>query len=281
MCVPVRKGVEGHGTACIACMGSCVVGFSTARLEVFCEDGSSAAANTHVSGYPPPDASARPCLDPRIARRLPAGAPHVRRKASHACAAGDVLTVDNVHIAKVTVIDNMHDVHALFTALLGVRHPAPGAAEHSRAVRSWEQFSLLGGWATLPLADKLKALEGKACYELFVFLRFADQAFFEEHVRPLLAQRVASERDAMTLILTGDKAALRARMRDMGAVSRMTAFEVLLTAAELGDAAMLRSVVRRWKPEESLSDLRKWCALATNPLPCTLYTNTALQTAMF
>lgn len=237
-------------------------GFSVARLEVFCADGSCAAAQTQVACDPPPAASARPCVDPRAGRRLPPGAPHTRRKQAHACAVGETLTVGNVHVAKVTIVDNMHDVHAMFTALLGLERPAfAGRSPGCGPQDVWKKFALVGSWGGLSEEEKLKAVEDKACYELFLFLRFGDEPFFNARVQPLLAQRAPSERDVMTLILTGDTADLRVRMGDMRAVSRMTALEVVLAAAVLRDAAMLRAAASRWRSTEADRRLRQWCGL--------------------
>lgn len=246
--------------------------FSVAGLVIFCADGSSAAAQTHVCCEPPLPPSKRPRTDPRAGRRLPPDAPHVRRKRAVACSAGDTLTVDNARTADITIIDCMHDVHALFAALIQaplVRHDALGAvgAVHARVPswsvghQAWQEFSFLGGWDTLALTAKLELLEKKACYELFLFLRYADEPFFLEHVKPLLAMRTPSERDAMTLILVSDTDALAARMRDMHAVSRMTALEVLLAAAELRDAAVLRAAALRWRTPPADRELQQWYAM--------------------
>eukprot|EP00892_Ulva_mutabilis_P008268 jgi/Ulvmu1/5813/UM025_0070.1 len=236
--------------------------FSVARLVVFATDGSFAAAQAAVHRSSGPPASPRPRLDPRVGRRLPPDAPHIRQKSAVVCAATETLTIDNAHAADVTIIDSMHDVHALFSALMRVRRGTESLRGVHAAQRSadsaWQEFAFLGTWGTLSLPDKLKKLDEKACYELFLFLKFADEGFFAEHVRPLLAMRAPSERDTMTLILTHDTDALAACMRDMHAVSRMTALEVLLAAAELGDPAMLRAAALRWRTPPALRELQQW-----------------------
>lgn len=241
-------------------------GFSVATLTVFCSAGSVAAAQAHVHCDPAPPPSAQPCVDPREGRRLPPDVPHVRCKRAVACAVGETLAVADVMAADVTVIDSMHDIYALFAALMRIEHPRTlRAARHLTPHGAWAECAFLADWSTFAHETKLKMLADKPCYELFLFVKFCDEAFFLAHVVPLLAMRAPSEHDTMSLILTADTDALAPRMRDMHAVSRMTPLEVLLAGAVLRDAAVLRSAVMRWRLPRANRVLRQWCVADSDP----------------
>ncbi|MGL5018194.1 MAG: hypothetical protein ACRDBP_08685, partial [Luteolibacter sp.] len=51
------------------------------------------------------------------------------------------------------------------------------------------EFVFLSDWPTFPEAKKLELLSTHACHEFHLFLARKDMAFFEKHVKPLLAQK--------------------------------------------------------------------------------------------
>lgn len=111
--------------------------------------------------------------------------------------------------------------------------------------------------------EKHRILDDKACYELFLFLKFADRALFDAAVAPMLRMRAGNEVDIMTMILLEDSEGLERAFADMHVVSRASAVEGILAAAVMKRKEMLMRIAMECSGRISDRKLEKWYVLYT------------------
>jgi hypothetical protein len=120
---------------------------------------------------------------------------------------------------------------------------------------------LLRRWGDLSDVERQRTLHNKACYELFLFLKFADRPLFDAAVAPMLRMRVPSEVDVMTMILLEDSEGLERAFGDMHVTSHASAIEHLLAAAVMRRKDMLKRIVLECSGSPSDRELAQWYEL--------------------
>lgn len=124
---------------------------------------------------------------------------------------------------------------------------------------------MLNRWGQISGEQKRAILDDKASYELFLFLKFADRAFFDTTVAPMLRMRAPCEVDVMTMILLEDAVGLARAFADMHVVSRATTVEGILAAAVMQRKDMLRRIALECSGSLSDRKLEQWC------VPCSKF----------
>ncbi|MBI4605992.1 MAG: hypothetical protein HY721_28845 [Planctomycetes bacterium] len=114
--------------------------------------------------------------DLRLAEGLEPRAHAVEKKDIELVDAGSELVVPDIASAEVEVYDSLARVHALYVTLTG----DPSLAEFAFAVR----------WPQLKPEEKREKYSRFACHELNFFLFKKDPAFFEEVVKPTIANKL-------------------------------------------------------------------------------------------
>jgi hypothetical protein len=147
----------------------------------------------------------------------------------------------------------MLTMHMHFTLL------PPCCAANLNCIQS--SHVLLRRWGDLSDVEKQRTLRDKACYELFLFLKFADRPLFDAAVAPMLHMRVPSEVDVMTMILLEDSESLERAFGDMHVVSQASAIEHLLAAAVMRRKDMLKRIVLECSGSPSDRQLEQWYVL--------------------
>ncbi len=91
--------------------------------------------------------------------------------------AGGSAVVQDAATARIETYDSLGDVYRLFATLSGNS--------------DLQRFAFLLRWPELTAEQKRRAYEGHACHELHVFLHQKDPEFFEQVVRPYLANKAS------------------------------------------------------------------------------------------
>ncbi len=123
----------------------------------------------------PLSASETPLRDRRIARPLDPKAHHLATRSAAVLAKGATASIENLLDADWRAFTTLTEAHQFLYGM--------SAADRLR------EFIFLTEWPTFDEAKKLDLLSQHACHELHLFLARKDRAFFEKHVKPLLAQK--------------------------------------------------------------------------------------------
>ncbi len=140
-------------------------------VHVLALDGEQAIYDTHIREERPLEPRARhlaAALDPRehmIEER------HIEFVPAHGTS-----TIDDLRTTRVTPLDSLAAVHRLFLTISQSDDMA--------------RFAFVVRWPVLTRAEQLDAYARFACHELHFFLHEKDPAFFDEIVRPFLAQKL-------------------------------------------------------------------------------------------
>lgn len=148
-----RAAFEGMGALTIYCVDP---GATSSRRLALAE-----------AAEPPKDLRLRPGLDPErhaIERKDVLGLP-----------AGETLTVDDLATARVEIVDTLGKAYRYLLAL--------GDDPTLR------EFGFVARWHELSPAEKRAKYSKYACHELHLFLYWKDRAFFDEVVKPYLANK--------------------------------------------------------------------------------------------
>ncbi|WAC18233.1 hypothetical protein OVA24_13400 [Luteolibacter sp. SL250] len=179
-----------------------------------------------------------PLRDRRIARPLDPAAHHLATRSAA------VLTKDAE-----AAIENLLDAEwRAFTTLEEAHQYLYGATNDDRL----REFAFLTEWPQLDEKKKLEMLSAHACHELHLFLARKDRAFFDKHVKPMLAQK--PEKVFMDdLLLERD---LKGYLRPY-AWQRLNAAEKALLARALPEARerVARELSLRWQLEAPSPDM--------------------------
>lgn len=116
-----------------------------------------------------------PLRDRRLARPLDAAKHHVGTRRAAALAKGAEAAIESVIDADWRAFTTLAEAHQFLF----------GATGDARL----NDFLPLLDWPSLDEPAKLAFLSGHACHELHLFLARKDAAFFEKHVKPMLAEK--------------------------------------------------------------------------------------------
>ena len=193
--------------------------------------------------------------------------------------AGHVITVRDVPSAKLSIIDSLAKLHALFCDLLPLADRL--GPVNTATAAEWKAWSFLADWPSLDDNAKRSLVDKHASYELFFFIKQTDPAFFASNVRPYLAMRLPSECDAMTAILLDDTAHLGKILDDVRQLLNLTPLEKLLAARALKLSAALGATVATAElAAQEDSDCTAWYGFP-NPVVATLHTLLYLRSDPF
>ncbi len=222
--VPGSNGVISIPRAALGCR--------TELFAVLCDGENWAARELAL-----PDAPMQP-RDRALRRALPADQHLVERQIVTPLTAQGKLAIEDVRSTRLEIYDSLGKVYRLFKAL-----------SDNAELR---EFAFVVEWPGLPDAKKRELYAKHACHELDMFLYRKDPAFFNQVVRPFLAQKKDKQ-------LVDDWLLGRDLTRNLEpwAFQRLNAFERILLARRLADhqAAIARHIRDRYElltpnPEE-------------------------------
>ncbi|PRQ04207.1 hypothetical protein ENSA5_09910 [Enhygromyxa salina] len=121
-----------------------------------------------------PEVEAAP-RDLRLDNGLAPDGHFVKRKQRTGLAPGATLTLDDIHTAKLEVVDTLAKAHALLLTLSNDSH--------------LREFEFVTRWPSLSPEDQRSKYSKYACHELSLFLSRKDPAFFAAHIQPYLANK--------------------------------------------------------------------------------------------
>jgi len=139
-------------------------------VEVIAADASS--KHQRILPLVPSDLSLR---DRRLARPLDVAKYHVGTRRAAALAKGAEASIESMIEADWRAFTTLAEAHAFLAGASGDPN--------------LEKFRPLLEWPSLDEAAKLAFLSEHACHELHLFLARKDRAFFDKHVKPLLAEK--------------------------------------------------------------------------------------------
>lgn len=174
--------------------------------------------------------------DRRLAQSLDPAKPHSQRKEVTVLTAGRALTIEDTRGSELQIYDTLGGVFGLFRAL----NPDPKLAE----------FAWVLEWPKLKPEDKRAKYSEFACHELSMFLWRKDPAFFNEVIRPYLANK--KDKTFIDDFLVG---------ADLSSYLEPSRF-LLLNAAE---RALLASRIKDASANISREARERWELLPPNP----------------
>ena len=114
-------------------------------------------------------------LDQRLRKGLDPAGKFLREKKVSVLARGETFTVDDIRSSKFEIYDSLSKVQTLFHTL--------------NKDQALVEFSFLSHWHRLKSEEKRTLLSKHGCHELHFFIHQKDRAFFDEVVRPFLANK--------------------------------------------------------------------------------------------
>jgi len=179
-----------------------------------------------------------PLRDRRIARPLDPSAHHLATRSAAVLAKGAEAAIENLLDAEWRAFTTLEEAHQYLY----------GATNDDRL----REFAFLTEWPELEEKKKVELLSAHASHEFHLFLARKDKAFFDKHVKPLLAQK--PEKVFMDdLLLERD---LKGYLRPY-AWQRLNAAEKALLARALPEARerVARELSLRWQLEAPSPDV--------------------------
>ncbi|MFO0559627.1 MAG: hypothetical protein U0269_16535 [Polyangiales bacterium] len=181
------------------------------------------AASAHEFEFALDERPAAP-RDLRLTHALAADAHAIELRAVEAAPSGSTLTVDDVRTSRLELLDTVASVWRTLSAINAEATPA--------------DWSFVTQWSTLDLAKKRALYNDFACHELHLFLLHKDRAFFDETVRPHLANK--RNKTFVDRALLGENLS---RYLDPWQLSKLNAIERALLARALPAA---KQALVRW-----------------------------------
>jgi len=114
-------------------------------------------------------------VDQRLLKGLNPAGKFLREKKVSVLAKGEPFTVEDIRSSKFEIYDSLAKIHNLFFTL--------------NKDAALAEFSFLAGWSKLKPEEKRTLLSKHGCHELHFFIHQKDRAFFDEVVRPFLANK--------------------------------------------------------------------------------------------
>lgn len=203
-------------------------------IEIRADD--TAASDTLILPLP---ASDTPLRDRRIARPLDPKGHHLATRSAAVLAKGAEAAIENLLDAEWRAFTTLEEAHQFLY----------GMTNDDRL----REFAFLTEWPEFDEKKKLELLSGHACHEFHLFLARKDKAFFDKHVKPLLAQK-AEPVFMDDLLLERD---LKGYLRPF-AWRKLNAAEKALLARALPEARerIARELSLRWQIEAPAPDLQ-------------------------